>query len=309
MLHQTNLLDLLDVISFQESEFGIMHSGLPDGQKTVQSGQEVALAKVSARQAKERGLMTSGTYGQRGNGSLVSANLRLSLENRLRRLLTTDGSTLYSMTLKDKVTPAGRIVRRLAASAHRTSDNGCTLLDLLKGWPTTTVTDAVRGEKYNPFARNKTLNMAAQLSTWPTPQAIDGQGSGREGRLKKDGNRDPAKAGSYRRDLKDDALLAGWPTPTVRDWKDTGDLSKSMVRKDGKIRLDCIARVATLCEPARLTASGEMLTGSYAEMESGGQLNPELSLWLMGLPFEWILAAPLQAKAVRKCSKDSATRL
>jgi hypothetical protein len=38
----------------------------------------------------------------------------------------------------------------------------------------------------------------------------------------------------------------GWPTPAARDYKDTGDLSKSMVRKDGKTRLDTVPRVASI---------------------------------------------------------------
>ena len=38
---------------------------------------------------------------------------------------------------------------------------------------------------------------------WPTPQAIDSSGNGREPRLKKDCNRDPNTPGSWRADLKD----------------------------------------------------------------------------------------------------------
>jgi hypothetical protein len=44
--------------------------------------------------------------------------------------------------------------------------------------------------------------------------------------------------------------------------------------------------------PARLTASGEMLIGYSARMESGGQLNPEHARWLMACPFQWASAAP-----------------
>ena len=55
--------------------------------------------------------------------------------------------------------------------------------------------------------------------------------------------------------------------------------------------------------PMRLTVSGQMLTGSSAEMESGGQLDPSHSRWLMGLPPEWDDSAPTATPSQRKSRK------
>ncbi|MDG3444519.1 hypothetical protein P5F91_28900, partial [Nitrospirillum amazonense] len=56
--------DTAATTSSPASASGPMPSTKPVGPLIDQSGREVALANLSPRQAKERGLMTSGTYGR-----------------------------------------------------------------------------------------------------------------------------------------------------------------------------------------------------------------------------------------------------
>ena len=58
MLNQMSLWDTHSVTSLPVSEGGVTLSDSPDGPTTDQSGQEVAPANLSARQAKAQGLMT-----------------------------------------------------------------------------------------------------------------------------------------------------------------------------------------------------------------------------------------------------------
>ena len=130
---------------------------------------------------------------------------------------------------------------------------------------------------------------AIVLTGWPTPTASNTKNA------YQDAEKVIArKLAGRQSNLQDFACLAGWPTPATRDHK--GGYQGGRIR-DGKLSTDTLDVTAQIAGPARLTASGDLLTGCFAETESGGQLNPALSRWLMGLPPEWDEFAPTETRS------------
>ena len=154
------------------------------------------------------------------------------------------------------------------------------------------------------------------LAGWPTPCTQDGPNGGPA----QGTDRLPGAA----------AVFAGWPTPdaTARE----ADLETVQKRRDfrkanagqnnvpmyltdaAKVTTDdafteAMGFSVTPLGPMRLTSDGRLLTGSSAGMESGGQLSPAHSRWLMGYPPEWddcaVTAMPSSRKPPRSSSKPS----
>ena len=84
-----------------------MPSNSPDGLITNPAGPEVAHVNLTPRQAKEKGLLTSGTYGPRSFTLSKLENLSQSLANKLKQRLTTAGLISLKMTCKELTTPSG----------------------------------------------------------------------------------------------------------------------------------------------------------------------------------------------------------
>ena len=241
MSHQLTLWDTPNATSSPVKASGLTRSGWQDGPMIARFGRDLAPVNLSARQAKERGLMTSGIFGLHSTGSSSSAALTSCLASRLQAKTASAGSILWRLTWKPWTTPAGRSLSLLRASAHRTSENGFT------GWPTPMAgTPAQKG--YSEAGNTDFSRKAAALCG----AEVAGHGMN----------------------------LTGWPTTRAND----GTGNKIPPGRQGGIALK---QAVQLCGPARLTASGEVLTGSDAGMEIGGQLSPEHSRWLRGLPPEW----------------------
>ena len=167
MSYQQILEDLASTIFSQVSASGPTLCAKQDGPMTDQCGPEVARASLSARQAKEQGLLMSGTYGLPSSTSSSSAALQSSLESRLRAKLSNLGSTLYKLTWKPWVTPSGVCRSRLRASVLRTSETG------LIGWPTPTKRDGrtLKGGQDRPSKKGGPSLI--HLAGWCTPTATD----------------------------------------------------------------------------------------------------------------------------------------
>jgi len=179
MSYQPSLLNLTDVTGSQALEFGITPLIEPDGGTvTGRSGQDRALASLSPRRAKEMGLLTSGTYGLRGSTLSSSADLASSLASRFRAKTRSLGSTLFTLIWKVRYTPSGRPIFAVRASGLRTSGRDCT------SWPTPTKQEAGRNldENFKNVSNTSdtkfgvSLHQAAQLTTWRSPSASDGEG-------------------------------------------------------------------------------------------------------------------------------------
>ena len=290
--------DLLNVTSSPESEDGHSHCNSQEYQQVQDCGPEVPRVNHLVPQENNSDSSTRDTSRQSSSISSASAALQSSLGNKLRQQLENRGCAIYKLTWREKTTPSGLPYYQLAASAHRTKETDSSLER--SNWP-------------SPCAQNGTVN---GYTDWE--KVIKRKEAGRQ------------------QNLQDVVILAAWPTPTTRDYKDgkeclnvptnsllgrqvwqanwptptsstatLADVIQAMHAGNSKDRPSYQNAKGPFLMPIRITTSGQMLTGSDAGMESSGQLNPAHSRWLMGFPPEWDDCAVTAMQSSRKSQRNS----
>ena len=293
-------------ISSPASADGPSPCASPGGPTTGPSGPEAPPASRSVRPVWASGKTTPDTSLPLFSALSPSAALQSSLASRLRQRLAGLGSPIYALRWKDWDMPSGPPICALRARAARTSDSGS--IGARSGW----LTPQARDEKGGPLRnRPKGVNLdeQVQLSGWATASARDWKDT--PGMAETGVNPDGSTR-SRLDQLPRQVNLAGWPTPDASGFG--ADNPEVWRARREKVRAELgngngfgltLAMAVHEVGPARLTASGAMLTGSCAGMASGGRLNPAHPRWLMRYPPEWDACAPTATRSTRKSAQSS----
>lgn len=272
---QLTLLVLDSVTSSPESEDGATRSDSPMCPTTPTSGQDPVHANRSAPPGAAPGSPMIDTSGPRGPGSSASIALQSSLVSRLRAELASHGSTLYSLTWKERATPAQRQICQLRASVLRTCDSAC--------------------------------------SSWPTAQAHDAKGAKSVEKIAEMKASSPKRKGGGPpgfSNLNEIAHLASWATPAAHEAGGTPEQFLERKRRAVASGSQLGVSLTSLSLQAQLADHGQTPTGSLAPTGARGQLSPAHSRWLMGYPAEWDDCAGTATRSSRRSRRrSSAPRL
>jgi hypothetical protein len=178
-------LSILDLARFLQRhtfspELGGGHTRLNSlaGLKPPPFGLDLARVSPSVLPAKKEASLILGTSGLNGSGLSESVALQSFLASRLPALTASNGSILFRLTWKTRVTPSGRQICALRASGHRTSDKDCTSWPTpeIAGWATTT-RDWKDGTSAGTVPTNALLGRQAWLASWSTPTKTQAGGT------------------------------------------------------------------------------------------------------------------------------------
>lgn len=268
-----------NAISSLAEDSGQSPQGSPSGRTTGRSGRDRAPASRFRRPASEGGLMIQGICGRTFFDSFATPDRMSSWESRLAERLATVGSTESALIWREKATPAGRSIFRLAVSTRHTNGTDST------GHPREMLTTAsARDWKDSPGMATSGPDGRVRLDQLPrqmvahnpTPRASDGEKGGPHMAFGAGGVPLPSVMHSYS------------PTPTVADVQ--GGRKARSGERSGEPLLNGL-----------LAAYSPTPNGSSAPSTAKrGAPNPEFAFWLMGFPAEWTSGALEAMRSFRK---------
>ena len=236
--------------------------------------QEDTLANLSPSQVEKKVKKIRDTSGQ-SILDLSKNSDRLGLLEKMLVDTLNSVSIPLSRTWRVKTTPLGRLVFQLRASVPTTKEkeSGLWLTPSATTISTRSKESMEKRKKYRESIGRTTVppgNLAEQVQhghkathMWRTPDAHSGRGPSSEKRMKM--KLEKGMPISINDQVAHPHLM--WPTPTTRDYKDSG---KAVTNSD---RSSLPIRVAT--------------KDKEQWVKGGGSLNPTWVEWLMGYPSGW----------------------
>lgn len=302
MFDLMNCADSASAISSPEAASGASPPASPDGQTIILSGPARARVSRSQGPASSAESMIQGICGRTFFESFETRDRMSSWESRLAERLATVGSTESALIWREKATPAGRSIFRLAVSTRHTNGtdstgqpremwttasardwkdspgmatsgpDGRVRLDQLPRQmvahnPTPRASDGEKGGPHMAFGAGGVPLPSVMHSYSPTPTVADVQG-GRK-----------TRSGARKGEPLLNGLLAAYsPTPTLH-----GNYNRKGVSENSGDGL-CTAMTGHLA----MAASGPTPNGSSAPSTAKrGAPNPVFAMWLMGFPEDW----------------------
>jgi hypothetical protein len=310
------LEDMIDATSSQESGCGITPYSSQNG-VTHQCGQDHArVSRFPVLEDKKVKEMIA-TYGPNGSGSSRSADLQRSLESKLQARLPTGGLTMFIKGWNRKVTPLGRLYFQLAASVRPIGERDCGL------WATPNTMDGMPARskeamdrQFNTTRKGRTApaNLREQVvpAMWPTVTTQDNDycksgdrkimklsGVAKEAALWYTPTTNPndqphdTKRGLSTLAGKVKETAALWPTTNASDHRDRGSYNDPCIQR--RVKMGKQVNLSMIAQ-----GTGKMESGSTAQTENKGSLNPQFPCWLMGIPSEWVSSIVRGMQSCRK---------
>lgn len=209
------------------------------------------------------------------------------------------------------------------------TDSSRKTVEVLQGWPTPRANDGT-GDKIPPGRQGGVAlkTSVQELSGWMTPAASDGNGGkGAPIGVSITGKMPDGRKVNMGLSAQTRLAMTGWATPSARDWKSESVSEATQAMRNSHPIGEPLSQEVLFLDgfatnrqengtegsqagqqPTFRNGTGQPSPSSAKTGSGGYQLNPEHSLWLQGIPKEWVNFAPQATRSIRSSRQSSSKR-